>query len=351
MLEGLRILLRATNWVGDVVISLPALRALRAHHQGDRICVLARPWVASLYRLLPEADEVLVEEPRGRHAGAGGRALLAAELRDQGFDRALLLPRSFGTAWTVYRAGIPERWGFRGELRSPLLTHPVPFSSRPGEHEVFRHLRLVAATGVPLPAVPDATWPVPDALRREAREVLREAGVPDGPFAAAHVASFAHEAKRWSEERFAALLEEIARVHGLPFVLLGSAAEAPMNARVASLAPTARVFDLAGKTSLPEVLGLVAEADLFVGNDSGLAHLANAAGTPTTVVFGPTDPDATRPWDGPRPDGRPVRLRIARERVLCAPCRFTRCPLDHACMTGLSVGSALRSTPDGETAD
>lgn len=351
MLDGLRVLLRATNWVGDVVISLPALRALRAHHRGDRIAVLARPWVAALYRLLPEVDEVLVEEPHGRHAGSSGRGLLASELREKAFDRAILLPRSFGTAFTVFRAGIPERWGYRGELRSPFLTHPVRFSPRPGEHELFRHLDLVAATGAPRPAIPDATWPVPEALRRDARGMLREAGVPDGPFAAAHVASFAHEAKRWPAERFASLLEGVSRARGLPFVLLGSAAEAGMNARVASLAPGARVFDLAGKTSLPRVLGLVAEAALFVGNDSGLAHLANAAGTPTTVVFGPTDPDATRPWDGPRPDGRPVRLRLARERVLCAPCRFTRCPLDHACMTGLGTGSVLRSTLCGTTAE
>ena len=108
-------------------------------------------------------------------------------------------------------------------------------------------------------------------------------------------------------------------------------------ARVAVLAAPARVLDLAGRTSLADVLGVVAEAELFVGNDSGLAHLSNAAGTPTTVVFGPTDPDATRPWDGPRPDGAPVRLQIARERVPCAPCRFKRCPLDHACMTGLTL--------------
>ena len=337
----MRILLRATNWVGDVVISLPALRALRSHHPKDHLAVLARPWVAELYRLLPEVDEVLVEEPKGRHAGAAGRAALASQLREKRFDRAILLPRSFATAWTAYRAGIPERWGYRGELRSPFLTHPVSPSRPPGEHELFRHLRLVAATGVPMPGVPDATWPVSAALRGAARAKLAESGLPDGPFAAAHVASFAHEAKRWPEERFAALFERLAPERGLPVVLLGSATESPMNARVASLAPAARVFDLAGKTSLPEVLGIVASAELFVGNDSGLAHLANAAGTPTTVVFGPTDPDATRPWDGPRPDDRPVRLRVARERVLCAPCRFTRCPLDHACMKRVEVSTVL----------
>ena len=347
MLDAVRILLRATNWVGDVVISLPALRALRDHHRGDHVAVLARPWVAALYRLLPEVDEVLVEEPKGRHAGSAGRALLAGEIHERGFERAILLPRSFATAWTAWRAGIPERWGYRGELRSPFLTHPVPFASRPGEHELFRHLRLVAATGAPLPEVPDATFPVPDALRRSARQKLAEAGLPGGPFAAAHVASFAHEAKRWPGERFAALFTRLAAERGLPVVLLGSAAEAPMNARVAALARAARGLDLAGQTSLPEVLGVVAEAELFVGNDSGLAHLANAAGTPTTVVFGPTDPEATRPWDGPRPDGLPVRLRVVRNRVLCAPCRFTRCPLDHACMRSVSVddaGSGLRST-------
>lgn len=337
----MKILLRATNWVGDVVISLPALRALRAHHRGDRIAVLARPWVAALYRLLPEVDEVLVDEAEGRHSGAAGRAALAAELNGKGFDRAILLPRSFGTAWTAYRAGIPERWGYRGELRSPLLTHPVPFSRAPGEHELFRHLRLVAATGVAVPEVPDATLPVSEDLRRSARAKLKDAGFPGGPFAAAHVASFSHEAKRWPSERFAALFDDLAARRGLPTVLLGSASEAPMSSRIASLASSARVFDLAGKTSLPEVLGIVSLAELFVGNDSGLAHLANAAGTPTTVVFGPTDPEATRPWDGPRPDGHPVRLRVVRERVLCAPCRFARCPIDHACMTGISVENVL----------
>ena len=337
----MKLLVRATNWVGDVVISLPALRALRAHHAGDRLAVLARPWVAELYRLLPEVDEVLVEEPKGRHAGRAGRAVLAEEIRAKRFDRAILLPRSFATALVAWQAGVPERWGYRGELRSPLLTHPVAFAPPSGEHEVHRHLRLVAATGVPLPAIPDATWPVPATVRRAARAKLTAAGLPSGPFAAAHVASFAHEAKRWSEERFASLFRRLAAERGLPVVLLGSAAEEGMNARVASLSSPARVFDLAGKTSLPDVLGVVAEAELFVGNDSGLAHLANAAGTPTTVVFGPTDPDATRPWDGPRPDGLPTGLRVARRRVACAPCRFTRCPLDHACMTGVSVEDVL----------
>ncbi|HTS02838.1 MAG TPA: glycosyltransferase family 9 protein, partial [Thermoanaerobaculia bacterium] len=114
-----------------------------------------------------------------------------------------------------------------------------------------------------------------------------------------------------------------------------------VNAEAASLAKKARVADLSGATTLPEALGVLASARLFVGNDSGLAHLASAAGAPSVVVFGPTDPDATRPWDGPRPDGRPVRLALARRRTPCAPCRFPVCPIDHACMTSVTAADVL----------
>src|SRR5450756_834066 len=126
-------------------------------------------------------------------------------------------------------------------------------------------------------------------------------------------------------------------------VLLGSAGEKAVNAEAASLAKKARVYDLSGRTSLPEALGVIAEARLFLGNDSGLAHLAGAAGTPSVVVFGSTDPEATRPWDGPRGDKRPVRLAVVRRRTLCAPCRFAVCPIDHACMEGVAPEDVLEA--------
>ncbi|MGZ5381542.1 MAG: glycosyltransferase family 9 protein, partial [Thermoanaerobaculia bacterium] len=210
----------------------------------------------------------------------------------------------------------------------------------PGEHQVWKHLRLAAAAGAPLPAAPDVSWPVSAPLREAARGRLAEAGVT-GPFAAAHVASFAHAAKRWDLARFAEVFDALAARRGLSVVLLGSSGEKTVNAQTSALATKARTLDLAGKTSLPEALGVLAEARLFLGNDSGLAHLASAAGTPSVVVFGSTDPDATRPWDGPRPDGRPVRLALVRRRTLCAPCRFDVCPIDHACMTGVTPEDVL----------
>lgn len=333
----MKILLRATNWVGDVAMSLPALEALRASFPKEHLAVLARPWVADLYRLRREVDEVLVEDPRGAHAGAEGRRRLAAELHVKDFERAILLPTSFGTAWTVQQAGIPERYGWAAEGRGTLLTHALPQRLFRGRHQVWKHLLLVEAAGAALPEAPDASWAVSSQVAEAGRACLTAAGWDGKPFLAVHLASFAHAAKRWELPRFAALLDRLADERGLSAVLLGSGGEAAVNAEAATLVRHARVLDLSGKSSLPEALGILSLARLFVGNDSGLGHLAGAVGTPTVVVFGPTDPDATRPWDGPRADGKPVRIAVARRRTPCAPCRFDVCPLDHRCMTGLLV--------------
>ena len=322
-------------------MSLAALKALRASSSGDHIAVLARSWVADLYRLRSEADEVLVEDPAGAHAGAEGRRRLAAEIRAQGFDRAILLPTSFSSAWTAYQASIPERYGWAAEGRGALLTHALPPRLCFGRHPVWKHLLLVAAAGAEMPAFPDASWDVARETTDKSRACLEAAGWDGKPFAAAHLASFAHAAKRWELPGFATVFDRLATEKGLATVLLGSRGEATVNAEAAALVRRARVLDLSGKSTLPEALGILSLARLFVGNDSGLAHLAGAAGTPAVVVFGPTDPDATRPWDGPRSDGKPVRIAVARRRTACAPCRFDVCPIDHRCMTGISVERVL----------
>ena len=340
----MRLLLRATNWVGDVAMSLPALKALRASFPPDHLAVLARPWVADLYRLRRDVDEVLVEDPSGPHAGTEGRRRLALEIRERRYDRAVLFPTSFGTAWTLQQAGVPERIGWSAEGRGPLLTTALSPRLHSGRHQVWKHLLLAEAAGAALPARPDASWDVSTETAAAGRAALAAAGWNGRPFVAAHLASFAHAAKRWELPRFAAVLNRLAEAKGLDAVLLGSGGEAAVNGEAAGLTRRARVLDLSGRSSLPEALGILSLARLFVGNDSGLGHLAAAAGTPTVVAFGPTDPDATRPWDGPRGDGRPVKIAVARRRTPCAPCRFDVCPIDRRCMTGLSVEQVLEAT-------
>lgn len=332
----MKLLVRATNWVGDVAMSLPALKALRASFPDDHIGVLARPWVADLYRVRPEVDELLVEDSKGSHAGAAGRSRLAAEIRSKAFDRAILFPTSFGTAWTLFRAGIPERIGYRGDLRTLLLTRPL--APRPAdEHQVFKYIGLVGAAGGAVPARPDTSWNLTDEIWKKGRACLESAGWKGTPFLAAHVASFAHAAKRWDLARYAATFDRLAKERDLRVILLGSSGERSVNEELAGLLKTAPSLDLSGKSSLVEVLGILGLSSLFVGNDSGLAHLAGAVGAPTVIVFGPTDPSATRPWDGPRGDGKPVRIQVVRRPPPCAPCRYDVCPIEHQCMAAVSV--------------
>jgi heptosyltransferase-2 len=196
----------------------------------------------------------------------------------------------------------------------------------------------VEAAGAARPASLDATLPVSEAVVARARTLLTQAGWSGEPFLAAHIASFAHAAKRWPLERFASVFEAIAE-RGLPTVLLGSAGESAMNAEAARLAPKAKVLDLAGKSTLPEALGVLKLARAFVGNDSGVAHLAAAAGAPAVVVFGPTDPQATRPLG--EGEGGAARVVAVRHAALCAPCRYRVCPIDHRCMLGSTTSSVF----------
>lgn len=336
----MKTLLRAPNWVGDVAMSLPGLKAIRASFPKDDLTVLCRPWVADLYRLRPEVSSVIVEDLQGEHAGTKGQDRLAAAVARERFDRAIVFPISFRTAWTIARARIPIRIGYRGQLRRALLTRSVPYRLAPGEHQVFQHLRLAAAAGAAV-AAPDTSWEVSKRERDAGRKMLKSAGFDGGPYIALHLASFAHAAKRWDLRRFAEVVDALAAELSLHAILLGSASEKAMNAEAASLVRKARVTDLSGRSSLPEALGVLAEAALFIGNDSGISHLAAAVGTATVVVFGPTDPDATRPWDGPREDGRLPRVAVVRRPPLCAPCRFRVCPIDHACMSGVTPDAVL----------
>ncbi len=283
---------------------------------------------------------MIVEDLRGEHAGAKGQDRLATVLARERFDRAIVFPNSFRAAWTIARARIPIRIGYRGQLRRALLTQSVPFRLARGEHQVFQHLRLAAAAGATV-AAPDTSWEVSKRDRDAGREALKTAGFEGGAYVALHLASFAHAAKRWDLRRFAEVVDTLATELSLRAILLGTASEKTMNWEAASLVRKARVTDLSGLSSLPEVLGVLAEATLFVGNDSGISHLAAATGTPTVVVFGPTDPDGTRPWDGPRGDGRLPRVAVVRRPPLCAPCRFRVCPIDHVCMSGVTPDAVL----------
>jgi heptosyltransferase-2 len=320
-----RILVRATNWVGDAVMSLAALRALRARFPQARIAVLARPWVADLYAREPFADEVIpLLTPRGAR-DLGGKWKLARTLATRKFDCAILLQNAFEAAAIAWLARIPRRIGYDRDGRGWLLTDAVPVP-KPGQtppHQRFYYLELLRRAGV------ISEYPADDAARLEGVPAAARSWVGVSPGAAYG------GAKRWPPERFAEAAVEVASTIGAEVVLFGSADERELAGQVERcIGARARVVNFAGRTSLREFIDLAAACRVFLTNDSGAMHIASALGVPTVAVFGATDDVATGPA-GPR-------WRVVREPVECSPCLLRECPIDHRCMTRVEAGRVAR---------
>ncbi len=310
-----RLLVRAPNWIGDVVLSLPALRDLRRRYLSARLEVLARPWIAELYRAVPEVDAVIE---------SGGFAADAATLRER-FDLGVLLPNSFATALALWRAGVPERWGYATDARGALLTRscPVPASVR-GQSQVYYYRAMLDGLGLAVSGPPDASLACPDAWAERGRTLL---GDP-GPWIGVNPGAFYGTAKRWPPERFAAAAALVARRTGARVAIVGAAAERLLGEEVAAqLGGAARV--LCGETTLADLVGVLKQLRLLLTNDSGPMHLAAALGTPLVAVFGSTDWRETAPVS--------EHARVVREETECAPCLLRECPIDHRCMTRVSV--------------
>ena len=310
-----RVLVRAPNWLGDTVLSLPALRDLRRNFPAARLEVLARPAVAEVYRAVAEVDAVRETSTFGAEVAA---------LRGA-YDLGLLLPNSFGTALALYRAGLPERWGYATDGRGRLLTRrcPVPLEVR-GESEVYYYRAMLAGLGLHVTAVPDVSLSALAPWRERARTLLEG----DGPWLGINPGASFGTAKRWIPERYAAVADRLARRHGLRTVVVGGAVERPVaEALAASMQTPAKV--LCGQTSLGELMGVLSELRLLLTNDSGPMHLAAALGTRVVAVFGSTNWRETAPFAS--------RATLVREEVECAPCKLRECPIDHRCMTQVSV--------------
>jgi len=321
-MEHNRILVRAANWLGDVVLSLPALRALRARYPRAHLAVLARPGVADLYRRESCCDEVIA--CRKRRTWRTARAL-----RGQGFDCAILLPNSFDAALVAWLARIPRRIGYARDRRAWLLTDALP-PPRAGEippHERFYYLELLRRAGI-IDALPEMDSILLDRLeeaRRAGEELLRRMGV-ERPAIGLSPGAQNSRAKQWMPAAFAEAAVQLASRLDAAVALFGSEAERELAQVIAEEVRRAGfpVLNLAGETSLGRFIELAAACRVFLTNDSGAMHVAAAAGVPTVAVFGPTIVEATGPVS--------PRARVVREPVECRPCMLRDCPLDHRCM-------------------
>lgn len=324
-----RLCLRATNWLGDAVMSLPAIRAIRHIFPHAHIAVVARPWVADLYARESCIDRVI---PYTAQKGLGAKRKFASRLGDERFDAAILLQNAFDAALMAWLAGIPERIGYNRDGRRLLLTQAIPVPE-PGDiprHQRFYYLELLRRAGML------ERFPQDDGIRLDGIGEAREAGAAHlaslgiaGPVIGISPGAAYGNAKRWLPDRFAEVAQASSSVCSA-VLLFGSASEQALCETVAAslLQAGMDVRNLAGATSLREFIDLTAACRLFVTNDSGAMHVASALAVPTVAIFGATDDTTTGPT-GPL-------ARVVREHAECSPCLLRECPIDHRCMTAVT---------------
>jgi heptosyltransferase-2 len=338
----MKILIRATNWVGDAILALPALRAVRKKFADARIAIVARTYVADIYREQGICDELIAYDPKGRHHGWRGRELLARQLRAGKFDVALLLQNAFDAAWLAWRAGVPQRIGYARDGRSLLLTKAiqVPKQGEIPPHEKFYYLELLRRAGWIEQWQDDAhiALHVPRAARDRAMQRLLEAGARSNALRVAVGAGASYgSAKCWPPERFAKALNDFLSHNDADVILLGTPTEASVSSAIAGELRRPAI-DLTGKTSITELPSLLLQCHLFLGNDSGAMHVAAAVGLPVVAIFGPTDPEGTSPVT--------PSASIVQQKPYCSPCFLRRCPTDHRCMKAVTpamVEAAMRA--------
>lgn len=327
-----RIIVRGTNWVGDAMMTLPALRELRRLFPDAHITLATRSWARGLFIGAEFIDELLIQDGRGIRSFF---QQLRAWRKGQ-FDLAIILTNSFQSALVAALVRIPARIGYASDGRARLLTHPIELPDwRSSRHEIFYYLRIIAElewlfTGQQtfLEVQPDASLEVSNSRKDEARYFLSRQGIDENrPVIALCPGSINSRAKRWPAESYAVLADRCVDTLGAQILLVGSPRELDVSQHVVKRMHN-KPLVLTGKTNIAQLVSILSLSDLLVTNDTGPAHIAAALGRPTLVIFGPTNPLTTRPFS--------PFAEIIRHPPDCAPCMLRDCPIDHRCMTAIT---------------
>jgi heptosyltransferase-2 len=311
-LKRFRILIRTSNWLGDSVISVPAVRAIKAGRPDAHVTIAAPEKIASVWKLVPDVDEILPIKSDSLFS------VVNAIGKRPRFDVAILFPSSLRTALEVWLAGVPRRVGFPGHNRRWLLNQIVPDEPHRGpiQHQVYRYLRIARELGAPASA-PEMRKFLPRVRANGAPARIGLCpGAEYGP------------AKRWLPERFAETAAAIAKRRAVQWVLFGTAADVERGAAIEKMLE-GHCQNRIGQTTLEELAAELAQCALLLTNDTGTMHLATLIGVPVVAVFGSTEPRLT----GPLGTGHVV----IRHQVECSPCFLRECPIDFRCMTAVSV--------------
>jgi heptosyltransferase-2 len=292
------ILVRGVNWIGDAVMTMPALRALRRANPGAKITLLVKPWVSPLFEKDPDIDSIIHYSEE--HKGVLGKLKLAREIRRYGFCEAVLFQNAIDAAIVAFLAGIPERIGYSRDGRRLLLTTAVPWDRYAKKvHHIEYYLDLLVKAGFAVEKSPPWIYLTLEE-RLWARDLLTAL---KRPLVSINPGATYGSSKRWHPERFAEVAWRIINELGGSVVILGGSSETSIAKEIGRLLAAAdtlharapRHLVLAGKTGLRELAAVISESDILVTNDSGPMHVGYAVGTPVVAIFGSTSPEETGP--------------------------------------------------------
>ena len=313
-----KILIRATNWIGDGVMMTPSLGVIRQIFPDAEIVIAANPLVAELFKNHPWCDRVMVFESRGLHRGLAGLWRFSKEIQAEKFDLAILLQKAFKAALIAFLAKIPERIGYDTDVRGFLLTKRARLTPEIKLMHHSRHyLEMLKAFGIGA----DIGELKLELTRHEIERGAELLG--KGEWLVLNPGAAYGAAKRWYPERFAEVGDRLANEKGMHVVIIGGPGEKEIGRDIENIM-SCNPVNLVGETTVREMMAIIANSKLMVTNDSGPMHVAAALQIPIVAIFGPTDHKTTFPWCD--------AYQIVRSDVDCAPCCKRKCPIDHRCM-------------------
>jgi heptosyltransferase-2 len=325
-----RIMIRSTNWIGDAIMTTPAVRAIRKNFPHAHITLLAKPWVAPVFQYSPHVDHIMHYEANSYHSGFKGKIQLMKDIRAHQFDTAILLQNAIEAAILTFGAGIERRIGFNTDARGILLTHAVPISKAiKSIHQTQYYVKMLELAGIPNAGL-DLELFIGKQDRISAYRFLQKINSsPEIKWIGLNPSATYGTAKQWFPQRFSQLADRLAREYHAGVLIFGGPKDRQLGEHVCEMMQTPAV-NLAGQTTLGMAMALIQQCHAFITNDSGLMHIACALQTPLVAIFGSTNPITTGPIG--------KNSHIVQGETSCRPCLLTDCPKKHhICMDAVKV--------------
>lgn len=326
------IIVRMPNWLGDLVMATPVLKDLRARYPSAHITAMALAGPAALLEKDPHINALMrFKKPSGWIHNIRSSEFIDS-LRAAEYDLGILLTNSFSSALWFWRAGIPNRIGFSAYGRRLLLTQSLSYPHAPGQHQVITYKKLLEPLSIPLSSTAPKLY-LDEAEKAYARNQLSKMGIPDNATIIGINPGAAYgSAKCWIPERFHEVAHRLIHDKGYTVLFFGDELTSPLVQNICC-GLSERFINLAGKTSLRELLAYISQCKTLLTNDSGPMHIAAALGVPPLALFGSTSDAKTSPY---------LSGKVIHKHVSCSPCYQRTCPIDFRCMKRIESDEVFR---------